>query len=86
MNSHYRLKHSKAEIAQNQPLEYTIELYDTLNDQPSNSARTSTFTHQIDNENFSTKSYKSVEIEHMDKRKHRQNNQQIIYVMPGPMN
>lgn len=92
LNNHHRLKHAKADMAQDQTLEYTIELYNTLNDdQPSDSARTSAFTHRIDSEHLSEKmtEHASVHIDRTDvsmaKRKKRNSNQQIIYVMPGPM-
>lgn len=86
------MKHSETETVQDEPIEYTIEVYNMLNDQPSDSARTSTFTQiQIDNEHIPVNLYKhsSVDYEYtnasMAKTKNRQNNQQIIYVMPGPM-
>lgn len=97
LNSHHRLKHATSVITQDQPLDqYTIELYNTLNDdQPSDSARTSASTFsidQVDNEHLPANTNKHIlngqndrtDVS-MTKRKNRNNNQQIIYILPGPV-
>lgn len=92
MNSHIRLKHSKPESTSEHDIEYTVQIeYNTSNDTTSDLISASTFMHQIENENLiSEKTYSQTAIEHdpkevsVTKRKNRNNNQQIIYVMPGP--
>lgn len=87
LNSHNRLKHSKPESTSEQDIEYTVQIeYNTSNDKTSDFVHASTFMHQIKSEEM----YKQTAIESdlkevsVAKRKNRNNNQQIIYVMPGP--
>lgn len=72
LNSHHRLKHSKPESTGD--IEYTVQIeYNTANEQTSTDSISASATIEPDRTEVAAA-----------KRKHRNNAQQIIYVMPGP--
>lgn len=84
------MKHSKPEsTGEEHDNKYMIEIeYNdgTMDDQPSDSM------HRIENENYTpAQNYKPTPVDFdrkkvpLGKKKNRNKNQQIIYVMPGPM-